>query len=136
MAYLGSTQASSVANPPLQLIATLGAGPDVRITGGSTLLFTANNFNQSSTATVRPGLGSGEGFWSYTTTDMTSSPFDSVAYFTDGGRLGMRPGDVVMIKSHGTTVATSWYLRLACVSHITTAGVAFLSTQSLITCTT
>ena len=136
MAYLGSTQASTVANPPVQLIGGMGAGPDVRIASGSTLLFTSNNYQQSSTATVRPGFGSGEGLWSYTTTDLSSAPFDSVAYFTDGGALGMRPGDIVAIKAHNSTVATSWYLRFAVVSHVTTAGVAFLSTQSLITCTT
>lgn len=135
MAYLGSTQSSSIANPPVQLLAAVGAGPDVRITGGSTLLFTGNNYQQSSTATVRAGLGSGEGLWSYTTTDMTSAPWDG-SYITDGGALGMRPGDVVMIKSHGTTVQSSWYLRFAVVGYVTTAGTAILSTQSLITCTT
>jgi len=99
------------------------------------LLFTGNNYQQSSTATVRAGLGSGNGLWTYTTTDMTSSPWDG-SYFTDGGALGMRPGDVVMIKSHGTTVQSSWYLRFAVVGYVTTAGVAYLSTNSLITCTT
>lgn len=132
MAYLGSTQSSSIANPPVQLFQAMGAGPDVRITGGSTLLFTGNNYNQSSTATVRAGLGSGESIWSYTTTDMTSSPWDG-SYFTDGGALGMRPGDVVMIKAHGTTVQSSWYLRFAVVGYVTTAGVAILSTATLIT---
>ena len=135
MAYLGSTQSSSVANPPIQMFSGMGAGPDVHITGGSTLLFTGNNYQQSSTATVRSGLGSGDGFWIYTTTDMTSSPYDG-AYFTDGGALGMRPGDVVMIKSHGTTVQSSWYLRFAVVGYVTTGGTAVLSTNSLISCTT
>ena len=135
MAYLGSTQSSSVANPPIQAFGGIGAGPDVHITGGSTLLFTGNNYQQSSTATVRAGLGSGSGFWTYTTTDMTSAPWDG-SYFTDGGALGMRPGDVVMIKQHGTTVMTSYYLRFAVVGYVTTAGTAVLSTQSLITCTT
>lgn len=135
MAYLGSTQASSVANPPIQAFGGIGAGPDVHITGGSTLLFTGNNYQQSSTATVRAGLGSGSGFWTYTTTDLTSAPWNG-EYFTDGGALGMRPGDVVMIKQHGTTVQTSYYLRFAVVGYVTTAGTAVLSTQSLITCTT
>jgi hypothetical protein len=135
MAYLGSTQASSVANPPIQMFSGIGAGPDVRITGGSTLLFTGNNYKQSSTATVREGLGSGDGFWTYTTTDLSSAPFNG-EYFTDGGALGMRPGDVVMIKSHNSTVQSSWYLRFAVVGYVTTGGSAVLSTNSLITCTT
>lgn len=135
MAYLGSTQASSVANPPVQLIGEIGAGPDVHITGGSTLLFTGNNYQQSSTATVRPGLGSGAAIWNYTTTDLSSGPYDG-SYFTDGGALGMRPGDLVIIRAHNSTVQSSWYLRFALVGYVTTAGVAILSTQSLISCTT
>lgn len=135
MAYLGSTQSSSVANPPVLLVGAMGAGPDARITGGSTLLYTGNNYQQSSTATVRSGLGSGQNLWTYTTTDMTSAPWDG-SYFTDGGALGMRPGDVVMIVQHGTTVMSSYYLRFAVVGYVTTAGTAILSTNSLITCST
>lgn len=135
MAYLGSTQASTLANPPQLIVTELGAGPDVHI-AGSTSIFTGNNYLQNSTAAAwRGGLGAGNGLWMYTTTDMTSAPFDG-SYFTDGGPLGMRPGDVVIIKSHGTTVMTSWYLRLACVGYVTTGGTAILSTQSLITCST
>ena len=132
MAYLGSTQSSSIANPPVQLMAAMGAGPDVRIASGSTLLFTGNNYQQSSTATVRPGIGSGEAIWSYTTTDMTSGPWDG-GYFTDGGALGMRPGDLVIIKAHSSTVQTSWYLRMALVAYVTTAGAAYMSSATLIT---
>lgn len=136
MAYLGSTQASSIANPPIQMFGGVGAGPDVRIASGSTLLFTSNNTGQSSTATVRPGLGSGQQFWIYTTTDMTSTPWDTAAYFTDGGALGMRPGDIMAIVSHGSTVSSSYYLRFAVVGSLSTAGAAVLSTGSLVTCTT
>jgi hypothetical protein len=133
MAYLGSTQLSSVANPPIALVHAMGAGPDVRITDGSTKLFTGNNYGQGSTATPRPGLGSGQSLWTYMSTYMTSAPWDSVAFFTDGGALGMRPGDIIAIVQHGTTVQTSWYLAFNVVNYVTTAGVAFLSTQSLIT---
>jgi len=135
MAYLGSTQSSSVANPPVMLMGAMGAGPDARITGGSTLLFTGNNYQQSSTATVRSGLGSGQNIWYYTTTDMTSSPWDG-SYFTDGGQLGMKPGDIVAIVSHGTTVQSSYYLRFAVVGYVTTGGTAILSTGSLVSCST
>jgi hypothetical protein len=113
----------------------MGAGPDVRITGGSTLLYTGNNYQQSSTSTVRSGLGSGQQMWFYNTTDLSSAPWDG-SYFTDGGALGMRPGDVVAIVQHNSSVMSSFYLRFAVVGYVTTAGSAFLSTQSLITCTT
>jgi hypothetical protein len=117
------------------LMGAMGAGPDARITGGSTLLFTGNNYQQSSTATVRSGLGSGQNIWYYTTTDMTSSPWDG-SYFTDGGQLGMKPGDIVAIVSHGTTVQSSYYLRFAVVGYVTTGGTAILSTGSLVSCST
>lgn len=135
MAYLGSTQSSSVANPPVRIAGALGAGPDAHITGGSTLLFTGNNYQQTSTATVRNGLGSGQNMWVYTTTDLSSAPWDG-SYFTDGGALGMRPGDIMAIVQHNSTVMSSYYLRFAVVGYVTTAGTAFLSTQSLVTCTT
>lgn len=134
MAYLGSTQNSSIANPPELINSLVAQGPDAHIAGST--IFTGNNYNQNSTATSRPaGMGTGNGLWMYMTTDMTSAPFDG-SYFTDGGALGMRPGDVVMWRSHATTVMSSWYLRLAVVGYVTTAGVAILSTNSLITCST
>lgn len=135
MAYLGSTQPSSVANPPIKVAGALGAGPDVRITGGSTLLYTGNNYQQTSTANARPGLGSGQNFWMYNTSDMSSSPWNG-EYFTDGGALGMRPGDVVCIVQHGSSVMSSFYLRFAVVGYVTTGGTAVLSTNSLVTCST
>lgn len=135
MAYLGSTQASTLANPPVMVSAGLGAGPDAHI-AGSTSIFTGNNYQQSSTATVRPaGMGAGQRMWMYTTTDLSSAPWDGT-YFTDGGAIGMKPGDIVFIAQHNSTVMSSWYLRAAVVGYVTTAGAAILSTQSLITCTT
>lgn len=134
MAYLGSTQSSSIANPPTLLLGQVGAGPDAHIDASTA--FKLNNYQQSSTnATRDKGLGSGQQFWVYTTTDMTSSPWDG-AYFTDGGALGMKPGDIVSIVQHGTSVGTSWYLRFAVVGYVSTGGTAYLSTNSLVTCST
>ena len=132
MAYLGSTQASSIANPPVMIAGAMGAGPDVRITDGSTLLFTGNNAGQSSTATPRPGLGSGQRLWMYMSTMMDSNGLNAGG-ITDAAALGMRPGDVVIMVGHATTVQTSWYLGLNVINYITTAGVAYMSTQSVIT---
>ena len=132
MAYMGTTEASSVQNPPILLAGGMGAGPDVRITDGSTKLFTGNNAGQSSTATPRPGLGSGQSLWMYMSTMMDSNGLNAGG-IVDAARLGMRPGDVIIMVGHGTTVQTSWYLGLNVINYITTAGVAYMSTQSVIT---
>ena len=132
MGYLSSTEASSVQNPPILIAGSVGAGPDVRITDGSTKLFTGNNFGQSSTATPRPGLGSGQNLWMYMSTMMDSNGLNAGG-ITDAGKLGMRPGDVIMMVGHASTVQTSWYLGLNVINYITTAGVAYMSTQSVIT---
>ena len=131
MAYLGSTQLSSVANPPVMIAQAIGYGADVRITGGSTL-YISNDYGASTAGTYKQGQGFGQRLWMYHTTDLTSAPWNS-AYFTDGGVLGMRPGDVVMMVRQGTTVSSSQYLTIGVVGSISTAGAAALSTQSLLT---
>jgi hypothetical protein len=67
----------------------------------------------------------------YHTTDMTSAMLVA-GYFTDAGNLGVRPGDVFIIVSQGTTLGTSQMLRLAVVSAVSTAGAASFSTASTI----
>lgn len=126
MAYLGSTELSSVANPPTMIAGILGASPDVRIAGGTTLL-AFNNFNNASTLTGRPGQNAGGRLWSYFTTDVTTAVLGS-GYFTDAALLGMRPFDVVMITACGTSNSSASVLRFAHVWSITTAGAAVLST--------
>jgi hypothetical protein len=54
MAYLGTTQASSLSNPPVMLAGIMGAGPDSHIAGSSIYAF--NNAGQSSTNTYREGM--------------------------------------------------------------------------------
>lgn len=125
MAYLGSTQASSVANPPLVLAGAMGAGPDSRI-AGSTGLFLSNNYGQSSTATYRDGQGAGQRLWIYTTTDTSTAVLNS-GYFSDAGPLGMRPLDVMLITAVATTASTNACVRLTFVTSISTAGAAVLS---------
>ena len=135
MAYLGSTQLSSVANPPIQLVGGMGAGADVRITGGSSVggIYVSNNFGPGkTTGTPDPGRSFGQQLWMYNTTDMTTG-HTVVGYFTDAGQLGMRPGDVVMVVRQGSTLGTSQYLSFNVVASISTAGAATLSTQSYIT---
>lgn len=130
MAYLGSTQPSSIANPPLLMYAVMGASADARI-AGSSAVYLSNNFGASSTATYREGAAFGGRHWQYYTTDVSTAVLNS-GYFTDAGPLGMRPMDSVRIFSLGSTVSTSAVIRECFVTSITTAGAAVLTTGTLL----
>lgn len=130
MAYLGSTQASSIANPPVKIAAAMGYGADARIASGSTL-YINNDYGASTAGTYKPGQGFGQQLWMYYTTDMTSAILAS-GYFTDAGKLGVRPGDVFIMVAQGSSLGTSQMLRLAVVSGVSTAGAASFSTASTI----
>ena len=117
MAYSGSTAASTLANPPRQLIA--GIASPMGTTG-------------LSTAPASPG-NQGGGLWYYASTNLTTDLVAS-GFFSDGKALGMKPGDMVMgvqFSSAGSSVTT---FQGAVVS-ISTAGAASLSTGSLVTST-
>ena len=129
MAYLGSTQLSSVANPPVLVYAVMGPSADTRI-AGSTGLFLSNGWN-GSTSTYKEGMSFGGRQWHYYTTDISTAPTGS-GYFSDAGPLGMRPADCVRIFSIGSTVSTSLVVRECFVTSITTAGAAVLTTGMLI----
>lgn len=124
MAYLGTTQASSVSNPPVLLVATMGPGPDSHIAGSS--IFAFNGFNQASTNVYREGYSAGGRMWQYFTTDVTTAVLNA-GYITDAGPLGMRPFDIVAIVACGTTNSTASLLRWTYVTSVTTAGAASLS---------
>ena len=127
MAYFGSTQASSIANPPRQLIAPFAVNPV--ITGSTQFLSTqgstaANNANG-------PG-GGGGGLWYYASTNQTTD-LTAANFFSDGFYIGMKAGDVVMgaqFSSLGSSVITF----TGAIVSVSTAG-ASLSTGSLITST-
>lgn len=131
MAYLGSTELSSVANPPICVAGGMGAGADVRIASGSTL-YINNDYGASTAGTYKRGLGFGQKMWIYHTTDMTSAPWNT-AYFTDAGVLGMRPGDIIFMVRQGTTLGTSQYLSIGVIGNVSTSGAAYVSTQSILT---
>tara|TARA_R110000868_G_C10490248_1_gene730150 strand:- start:83 stop:496 length:414 start_codon:yes stop_codon:yes gene_type:complete len=137
MAYLGSTQLSSIANPPVLMFGT--GGIDQRIPGtgttGSTIYVNNAWRNQGSTITYQEGRAFGGQMWAYWTTDNTTAVTSTAGYFTDAGPLGMRPGDVVMIVGCGSTVGSSIVLRFAAVTGITTGGTAYMSSASLATAT-
>lgn len=125
MAYLGTTELSSVSNPPSLVAGIVGASPDIRITGGTTML-TFNNYNKASTATGSVGQNAGGRFWHYFTTDVSTAVLNA-GYFTDAGPLGMRPFDVIAILACGSSNSTASLLRWTYVTSITTAGAANLS---------
>lgn len=125
MAYLGTTQASSIANPPVLIAGIMGASPDVRIAGGTTML-TFNNYGKSSTATGQVGANAGGRLWHYFTTDVSTAVLNS-GYFSDAGPLGMRPFDAILILACGSSNSTASLVRLTYVTSISTAGAAVLS---------
>lgn len=130
-AYMGSTQSSSLINMPMLLADPGGGGADLHIASGSTL-YINNDYGASTAGTYKQGQGFGRRLWIYHTTDMTSAPWNT-AYFTDAGAQGMRPGDVMMLVRQGTTLGTSQYLTIGVIGNVSTAGAAYLSTQSILT---
>lgn len=118
MAYSGTTAATSVSNPPRNVLAAA-----MSMVSGTTGLTTAPS---------APG-GQGGGLWYYCSTNATTDLVAS-GFFSDGENLGMRPGDMVMgvqFTSAGSSVITFY----GAITAITTAGAASLSTGSLITST-
>ena len=134
MAYLGTTAASSVSNPPVLMFGT-HAAIDQRIPGsgttGSTIYVTNAWKNQGSTLTYQEGRSFGGQMWAYWTTDNTTA-VGSTGYFADAGPLGMRPGDVVMIigsTAPGTT-AGGIQLRFQVIGTISTGGAASMASTA------
>lgn len=126
MSYFGSTQLSSVANPPRNLISQFANNP---AQVGATALLTT----QGSTATYAnaPG-GVGGGLWAYSSTNLTTD-ITVANFFSDGFYLGMRPGDLVM-GNQFTSAGSSVITFTGTVISVSTSG-ASLSTGSLITST-
>jgi len=115
MAYVGSTAASSAANPP-----RLVAGSFHSRAGATGLLGTLTTAqNQQSV---------GGNLWTYVSTNPSTSMNDSVN-FLDGWYLGMRPGDIVMSVCY--TSGSTHTLNISVVTDASTAGVT-LSTGSRI----
>jgi len=127
MSYFGTTAASSVSNPPRQLVAPFATNPAI---AGSTMYLST----QGSTAANNPNApgGGGGGLWFYASTNLTT---DLVAsnFFSDGFYLGMKPGDIVQ-GAQFTSLGSSVTTFMGAIVSVTTAG-ASLSTGSLMTST-
>lgn len=132
MAYLGTTELSSVSNPPIKVWEGMGAAADVRIATGSTALYISNNYGAGlTTGSPTPGRGFGQQGWVYHTTDITSA-IVADGYFTDAGDLGMRPGDICFFVAQAGTLGTSQMLRIGVCADISTSGGASFSTATSI----
>lgn len=127
MAYYGSTQSSSIANPPRLLVGPFATNP--ALSGSTEYLST-----QGSTAANNPnGPGGGGGqLWFYASTNLTTD-LTATNFFSDGYYLGMRAGDVVNGVQYSSLGSTVTVFTGAIVS-VSTAG-ASLSTGSLMTST-
>lgn len=129
MSYFGSTQSSSLANPPRLVIGPMATNP---AQVGSTMFLSTQGSTAANNANTPGGGGVGGQLWYYASTNLTT---DLVAanFFTDAFYLGMRPGDMVMgvqFTSAGSSVVTFQ----GALGSVSTAG-ANVSTGSLITST-
>ncbi len=109
MAYAGTTAASSLANPPIQIAKGLG-----------TLL--------GSTA-----AGSKRGLWFYSSTNLTTD-LTAAGFFSDAKKLGMAEGDLVIGVQY-TSAGSSMVSFQGTVGALSTAGAAALTTGGTFTST-
>ena len=100
MAYVGSTAASSVANPPFQIGGGFLAGRSV---------------NESTTA------ANGGNLWFYNSTE-TLAAVAVANYFTDAQRLGMRSGDVMLCSLRTGEASCVQLLTIGVVCEVSTSG--------------
>lgn len=112
MAYVGSTAASTVANPPNRVDNALLSQRSIREStsvaeGGSLWVYNSSNL----------------------TTDLTSSSFIS-----DAANLGMRNGDILIAASHSTESSTGHIIRIGMVAFDSTSA-ASMSTGGMMTST-
>jgi len=120
MAYVGTTAASSVSNPPVLLSRTAGSRS---ILGSSGL--TA----WSSGVTRAAGLG----MWQYISTNLTTD-LTSPGFFTEGAALGMQVGDILLAVQY--TSAGSSFIMSQGVLTTTNSSAGFnLTTLGMITST-
>lgn len=107
MAYKGSTELSSVANPPRAI--------------------TAGMWGKRST-TVLPSSVGGQNLWLYNTTE-SCTDLVTANFFIDAFYIGMRQGDIVM-GAFTTGSSVSWYAGV--MGAVTTNGGAFASSGAQI----
>jgi hypothetical protein len=122
MAYLGSTQATSLANPPRCIVPRFSGAP------ASTQLSTAVPSDGSRSAYNTQGGA----VWLYASSHGSTATMDS-NFFSDALYIGMRPGDL-LIGYQWTTLGSSIVTYMGVLGSVSTAGAA-LSTGGTITST-
>jgi hypothetical protein len=94
MAYSGTTAATTASNPPIQIARGVGNfNPNIAVVGSTASMLAA---------------GGGAGLWLYQSVD-GSTLTEVPGYFTDGGYLGMKNGDV-LIGVNATSVGSTTVL--------------------------
>ncbi len=78
-------------------------------------------------------VASGGSLWTYNSSNLTTD-LTSANFFTDGQRLGMRNGDILIAVQHSTESSTGHILAIGVVTSVSSAG-ANLSTGGTITST-
>lgn len=118
MAYLGSTQLSSLQNAPILLVRGMG---QISSSVGDLLYSTVNTSAAKSNAQI--ALGGGTGLWYYQSSDPSTTVVGTVNYFTDGQQLGMRNGDIMFLLAPSSGGSTTVLLGIAALqTSNTTAG--------------
>lgn len=104
MAYKGSTELSSVANPPR-------------------LLFGGGMWNKRSSDVVGSSQLVGQQVWLYNSTN-SSTDLCGANFFTDAKQLGMQEGDIIM---GAFTTGSSMAFYAGVIGPVSTAGAAIAS---------
>lgn len=102
-AYVGTTAASSVANPPIEMLNSLG-GSGNRPTPGSAV-------------------------WLYSSTN-TSTEFTAVGFFTDGQALGMKVGDILFGVYQTSVGSTAPIPYMGCIGAVSSTGASLHTASS------
>ena len=113
MAYVGSTAASTVANPPS------------RVSHG---LLARSNVNEST------AQGHGGSLWTYSSSNLTTDLATS-NFFTDAKQLGMQMGDILMAVTYSTDSSTGLELVIGTIGGVSTSGASLSTNAGLISST-
>ena len=101
MAYKGSTELSSVANPPRN----------------------ASGFFSPRSTSALPSTVGGQNLWLYNSTE-SSTDFITANFFTDAYYIGMKQGDLIM---GAVTTGSSVSVYVGVIGAVTTAGACIVS---------
>lgn len=90
-------------------------------------LISARNINESTS------VAEGGSLWVYNSTNLTTD-LTVANFFSDGDRLGMRNGDILISATHSTQSSTGHVLVIGMITGVSSSGAA-LSTGGTITST-